>query len=107
MNVIEQRLETAIASGNELKRDIGLGKEWYAVWAGHDNGIILEFLYQKAKSAHPVIAKGVSIVGTFQELFSICKGIFRHDANTQTYYIHKRRFKRHLKKALCRSRCIQ
>lgn len=101
----QQKLETAIATGNNLKYEVRMGKEWSAVWSGHDNGIILEFIYQKAKAMYPHIVDRASVVGTFWELYKICKGVFRHDENTQTYYVHKRRFKRHLKKALCRSRC--
>ncbi len=104
MNVSNEKLKTAVASGNHIKSDLGVGKEWHAVWCGHDNGLILEFIYQKAMSSYPEITKTVSIVGTFWELFGICKGIFRHDPDTDTYLVHKRRFKRHLKKALCRSR---
>lgn len=107
MITVEEKLALAVKTGNELKGDVGLGKEWYGVYAAHDQGIILEFIYQKANAAYPEITKVSSIVTTFWELFGICKGIFRHDANTQMYYVHKRRFKRHLKKALCRSRCIQ
>lgn len=107
MMTVEEKLKRAILIGNELKGDVGLGKEWYGVYAAHDQGIILEFIYQKANATYPGITKVSSIVGTFWVLFGICRGIFRHDPNTQMYYVHKRRFKRHLKKALCRSRCIQ
>lgn len=107
MTTVEEKLDLAIRTGNELKRDVGLGKEWYGVYAAQDQGIILEFIYQKAKAAYPEITKVSSIVGTFWTLFGIRNSIFRHDANTQMYYVHKRRFKRHLKKALCRSRCVK
>lgn len=107
MTIPSEKLRVAVSTGNELKRDVGLGKEWYGVYAGYDQGIILDFIYQKANTAYPNITKVSSTVGTFWQLWAICKGIFRHDPNTQMFYIHKRRFKRHLKKALCRSRCIQ
>lgn len=104
MMTAKQKLDRAIATGNNLKPDHVLGKEYYALWIPSGNDVLLEFIYEQCVSRQPSIAQCFSVVGVFWELYRIQPSMFRHDQDSDMYFIHKRKFKRHLKKAMSRSR---
>lgn len=104
MMTAQEKLERAIVTGNNLKPDLVLGKEYYVLWIPEGNDEILEFIYAKVKAFYPNLAENFSAVGVFWELHRIQPGMFRYDRDSGVCSIHKREFKRHLKKAIIRSR---
>lgn len=104
MSFNKDKLNRAIATGNELKGDFGMGKEHYAIYEPSGNDAFLEWLHAQVNSRHPKLGRYVSIVGVFWNLYEIQPSMFRHDRDTGVYFIHKRKFKRYLKTAICRSR---
>ena len=103
----KEKLDRAIITGNNLKGDFGMGKEHYAIYEPSFNYLFLEWLDEQINNRHPGLADYVSVTGVFWNLYEIQPGMFRHDRDTGVYFIHKRQFKRHLKKAICRSRTVR
>jgi len=103
-------LVAGIAYGLSLKHDHAYGSDWffgkeyYAIETGWGNGLLVDFIQLKAEELYPELAKTASFNSTFWELYRACFSIFTYTEDLRTYFIHKRRFKRHLKKALIRSR---
>jgi hypothetical protein len=99
-----EKLKTAIATGNNEKRDDGFGKEYYALYVGHMPDAILEFISGKIDLMYPDLRKNswISIPGVAFRLLDYKQSIYV--AKGAFLYIHKASFKRHLKKAICRNR---
>ncbi|ABY63008.1 hypothetical protein ST201phi2-1p178 [Pseudomonas phage 201phi2-1] len=110
MIAINAHLVAGIAYGLSLKHDHAygshwfFGKEYYAVETSWGDGLLLDFIQLKAEELYPELAKTASFPDTFWALYKVRLSIFTYAEDVKTYFIHKRRFKRHLKKALIHSR---
>lgn len=104
MQTREEMLANGVATGKNLKAEFHMGKEHYAIWDWKGNDVFLEFIYDQATKLYPKLAVGFSVVGLYWELYKIQPSIFRHVPDTGLYFIHKARFKRHLKKAIMRAK---
>lgn len=100
----EEKLASAIATGNSLKAEHGFGKEYYALYTGHMPDAILEFISGKIDEMYPELRNNswISIPGVAFRLMDFKGSIY---TVVDAYlYIHKASFKRNLKKAICRNR---
>lgn len=104
MSLNEEKLKTAIATGNNLKGEYGYGKEWYALYTGHMPDAILEFISGKIEQMYPELSKEtyLSIPGVAFRLLDYREHTYIADGDM--LFIHKASFKRNLKKAICRNR---
>lgn len=100
----QEKLKTAIATGNDHKAEHGFGKEYYALYTGHMPDAILVFIADKMAELYPNLNKNsyISVPGVVFHLFDCRRSIFL--VIDEYLYIHKASFKRHLKKAICHSR---
>lgn len=94
----QSALEQAQQIGTELKMHYGKGKEYYAVYCTQGD-TILDWLEMKVREFYPESGNSVSYTNIIFELDG--KGVFqvaRQDASL--LYVHKKRFKRFLKKVV-------
>lgn len=100
----EEKLVTAIATGNNLKAEHGFGKEYYALYTGHMPDAILEFISDKIDEMYPGLRNNtwISIAGVAFRLMDFKDRVYT--VKGELLFIHKATFKRYLKKAICRNR---
>lgn len=100
----KQRVNHAVYRGIDFKGHDGYGKEWYALYIGSaGNGVLVDWVDEKIKELYPAYYNRVSVIAVIFDLHQICRNYITVAQCNDVQYIHKRRFKRHLKKALQRN----
>lgn len=89
---------------NQAKSDALLGKEWYAISDQKQSDGLLNFIHAKATELYPELMKShPSVPGIFWNIYNRNRAVFRHVEPFGIYVIHKKGFKRYLKKAIAKS----
>lgn len=105
MNLIpyEERLAKAIETGRQLKLYSGKGKEYYAIYVGYNTDAWLDFVFEKVGEFYPNHRKGqwVSTPGVIFKLHDQNPKMFERIGDTM--FIHKRKFRKALRRALSKS----
>lgn len=99
-----ERVAADVETGRQLKYYNGKGKEYYAVYVGYRSDAFLDLVSDKIDQLYPAARQGawISVPGVIFKLYDTCPQMFQRIGDSM--YIHKAKFRKHLRRALSKAR---
>lgn len=97
-------LKASVEYGRQRKFYSSHGKEYYAVYIGYRQDAFLDYVADMISQLYPKNGSGhwISIPGVIFKIIDQCSGTFSQEHDT--IFIHKRKFRKCLRRAIAHSR---